>query len=213
MRTRTNAFIFHQALVDLIGSAMILLRSEIPSPEPVPDNAFGWIVCPVWLSNTALFVVYLVSTLNLLSLTMVRYFATVHPLRYQTAFLKHPHILERGLFRKRKWNSSTKYNELTSFDFESKYNIIQYDVWTCSLGIEALHHHVTNPATRITNFYCGGVALTRVRQTFWKTRHTHILVWSTEPWMRVLLLGTPRASFTPPQKMVVAGLEYIISTQ
>ena len=57
MRTRTNAFIFHQALVDLIGSAMILLRSEIPPPEPVPDNAFGWIVCPVWLSNTALFVV------------------------------------------------------------------------------------------------------------------------------------------------------------
>ena len=36
MQTRTNAFIFHQAVVDFFGSTMILLQSEVPYPTLCP---------------------------------------------------------------------------------------------------------------------------------------------------------------------------------
>ena len=59
-QTRTNAFIFHQALVDLLGAAMILLQSEAPLPDLVPDSALSWILCRVWVSNYALFLLYVI---------------------------------------------------------------------------------------------------------------------------------------------------------
>ncbi|XP_022080387.1 neuromedin-U receptor 1-like [Acanthaster planci] len=92
MQTRTNAFICHQAVVDLLGATMILLQSEAPLPDPVPNDALGWIVCHVWFSNFVLFLLYVISTFNLLSLTMERYFAIVHPFKYQKAFANHPRL-------------------------------------------------------------------------------------------------------------------------
>ncbi|XP_038046110.1 kappa-type opioid receptor-like [Patiria miniata] len=92
MQTRTNAFIFHQAVVDLLGSLMILLQSEAPLPDPMPNNVFGWVVCHVWYSNFASFLMFVISTYNLLSLTMERYFAIVHPFKYQAAFANHPRL-------------------------------------------------------------------------------------------------------------------------
>ncbi|XP_038046758.1 trissin receptor-like [Patiria miniata] len=92
MQTRTNAFIFHQAVVDLLGSFMTLLQSEAPLPDPVPNNAFGWVVCHVWYSNFVLFLLFIISTYNLLSLTMERYFAIIHPFKYQAAFAKRPRL-------------------------------------------------------------------------------------------------------------------------
>ncbi|XP_038045485.1 trissin receptor-like [Patiria miniata] len=92
MHTRTNAFIFHQAVVDLLGSLMTLLQNEAPIPDPMPNNALGWAVCRVWYSRFALFLIYVISTYNLLSLTMERYFAIVHPFKYQAAFAKRPRL-------------------------------------------------------------------------------------------------------------------------
>ncbi|XP_022109050.1 beta-1 adrenergic receptor-like [Acanthaster planci] len=92
MQTRTNAFIFHQAVVDFLGSTMILVQSEIPLPDPLPDNGLGWVICNVWLSNFTLFFVFVVSTFNLLAVTMERYFAIVHPFRYQAAFVRYPRV-------------------------------------------------------------------------------------------------------------------------
>ncbi|XP_038046757.1 nociceptin receptor-like [Patiria miniata] len=92
MQTRTNAFIFHQAVVDLLGSLMILLQSQAPIPDPMPNNALGWVVCHVWYSRFALFLIYVISTFNLLSLTMERYFAIVHPFKYEAAFDKRPRL-------------------------------------------------------------------------------------------------------------------------
>ncbi|XP_038045876.1 allatostatin-A receptor-like [Patiria miniata] len=92
MQTRTNALIFHQAVVDLLGSLMILLQSEAPIPDPVPNNALGWVVCHVWYSRFPLFLLYVISTFSLLSLTMERYFAIVHPFKYQVAFAKRPRL-------------------------------------------------------------------------------------------------------------------------
>ncbi|XP_038046752.1 somatostatin receptor type 5-like [Patiria miniata] len=92
MQTRTNAFIFHQAVVDLLGSFMTLLQSEVPLPDPVSNDALGWVVCRVLYSRFALFLLYVISTYNLLSLTMERYFAIVHPFKYQAAFAKRPRL-------------------------------------------------------------------------------------------------------------------------
>ncbi|XP_038047513.1 trissin receptor-like [Patiria miniata] len=92
MQTRTNAFIFHQAAVDLLGSLMILLQSGVPLPDQMPDGVLGLIVCNVWYSNFSLFLLFVISTLNLLSLTLERYFAIVHPFRYQAAFAKRPKL-------------------------------------------------------------------------------------------------------------------------
>ncbi|XP_038047516.1 neuromedin-U receptor 1-like [Patiria miniata] len=92
MQTRTNAFIFHQAVVDLLGSLTTLLQSLVPLPDPLPSNALGWVVCHIWFSNFVIFLLFIISTFNLLSLTMERYFAIVHPFKYQAAFAKYPRL-------------------------------------------------------------------------------------------------------------------------
>ncbi|XP_038047518.1 cholecystokinin receptor type A-like [Patiria miniata] len=92
MQTRTNAFIFHQAVVDFLGSTIILLTSEVPLPDPLPDDSLGRFLCLVWLSNFLLFILFVISTFNLLSLTLERYFAIVYPFKYQAAFAEHPHL-------------------------------------------------------------------------------------------------------------------------
>ena len=91
MQTRTNAFIFHQAAIDLFGSTMILLKSEIPLPDPIPDNTLGWFICHAWFSFV-LFFPFVLSSFNLLVLTMERYFAIVYPFKYQAAFSTWPRL-------------------------------------------------------------------------------------------------------------------------
>ena len=92
LHTRTNAFIFHQAVVDFLGSALIVLDSEIPSPDTLPDNVLGTIICSMWTYDSTIFLLYLVSTYSLLVLTMERYFAIVHPFKYQAAFNRRPEL-------------------------------------------------------------------------------------------------------------------------
>ncbi|XP_022102531.1 kappa-type opioid receptor-like [Acanthaster planci] len=90
MQTRTNAFIFHQAVVDFLGSTLTLLQSEVPLPDPLPNSSLGIFICTIWNSNFVLFLLFVISTFNLLSLTMERYFAIVHPFKYHAAFATRP---------------------------------------------------------------------------------------------------------------------------
>ncbi|XP_033642272.1 somatostatin receptor type 5-like [Asterias rubens] len=92
MQTRTNAFIFHQAVIDLLGSILIVLRSEIPVPEIIPSDGLGWFLCHVWHINCLQFYIFLESTSSLLVLTMERYYAIVHPFKYQAAFATRPKL-------------------------------------------------------------------------------------------------------------------------
>ncbi|XP_071784563.1 galanin receptor 2b-like [Asterias amurensis] len=91
MQTRTNAFIFHQAVIDFLGSTMALLNSEVIVPDPIPSNALGWFICHVW-SPFILFVLYVMSTFNLLALTMERYLAIVHPFKHQAVLAAWPRL-------------------------------------------------------------------------------------------------------------------------
>ncbi|XP_071810485.1 octopamine receptor beta-2R-like [Asterias amurensis] len=92
MRTRTNAFIFHQAVIDFIGCTAILLKSEIPLPDSIPSDALGWFICNAWNSNCLLFFLYTLSTFNLLAMTVEQYFAIVHPFKYQAVFTDWPRL-------------------------------------------------------------------------------------------------------------------------
>ncbi|XP_071807806.1 somatostatin receptor type 5-like [Asterias amurensis] len=92
MQTRTNAFIFHQAVIDLLGSTMNVLRNEIVLPDTIPSNALGRFTCQFWVSNYSLFYFFILSTFNLLVLTMERYFAIVYPFKYQAAFTTWPRL-------------------------------------------------------------------------------------------------------------------------
>ena len=91
MQTRTNAFIFHQAVIDVFGSIIILLRSEVPLPDPIPDVALAFFLCHVWYIFIN-FYFFVLSTFNLLVLTMERYFAIVYPFKYQAAFATWPRL-------------------------------------------------------------------------------------------------------------------------
>ncbi|XP_033642259.1 trissin receptor-like [Asterias rubens] len=92
MQTRTNAFIFHQAVIDFLSSVVILLKSELLLPYPIQNGPLGWFICRLWFTNLTLFFFFALSTFNLLVLTMERYFAIVHPFKYQAAFITWPRL-------------------------------------------------------------------------------------------------------------------------
>ena len=91
MQTRINSFIFHQAVIDFLGSTVILLKSEIKEPDPIPSDALGWFICHVW-SAFIIFLLYVMSTFNLLALTMERYLATVHPFKHHAVLAAWPRL-------------------------------------------------------------------------------------------------------------------------
>ncbi|XP_038052425.1 galanin receptor 2b-like [Patiria miniata] len=82
MHTTTNAFIFNQAVIDFMGSTMLLLGSNIPIPVPMPAGLPGDLLCKLWVSDFFLWAFLTVSTINLVFLTFERYFAIVFPFRY-----------------------------------------------------------------------------------------------------------------------------------
>ncbi|XP_022102510.1 nociceptin receptor-like [Acanthaster planci] len=117
MQTRTNAFIFHQAVVDFLGSTLILLQSEVPLPDPLPDSLLGFFICTMWSSNYMLFLLFTISTFNLLSLTMERYFAIVHQSKYHAAFATRP-WLKVGLIFAGCWLLGIAIKTYTALIFE-----------------------------------------------------------------------------------------------
>ncbi|XP_022081707.1 somatostatin receptor type 5-like [Acanthaster planci] len=90
MHSKTNAFIFHQAVIDFFGSLLLFLQSNIPNPAPVPETTAGQLLCRVWIGDALLWLLFVTSTFNLLGLTVERYVAIVFPLRYYSFFSRRP---------------------------------------------------------------------------------------------------------------------------
>ncbi|XP_071798786.1 alpha-1A adrenergic receptor-like [Asterias amurensis] len=82
MHTITNAFIFNQALIDFLGSIVLLLNSVIPIPDPLPPGAGGALLCRLWESGFLYWEFFISSTFNLVALTLERYLAIVFPFKY-----------------------------------------------------------------------------------------------------------------------------------
>ena len=86
LHTVTNAFIFHQAVVDLLASLFLTLYANVPDPDPLPSGVAGSLFCRIWHGHVILWMLLVASTFNLVVLTMERYIAIVHPFRYQPLF-------------------------------------------------------------------------------------------------------------------------------
>ena len=83
MHTITNAFIFNQALIDFLGSLVLLLSSVVPIPDQLPPGAGGFFICYFWISQYFIWAFFITSTFNLVSMTCEKYLAIVYPFRYQ----------------------------------------------------------------------------------------------------------------------------------
>ena len=86
MHTLTNGFICHQAIIDLLGSLLLLLQTNIPVPVPVPETLAGELLCRIWIGDAMLWLMFVTSTFSLLALTIERYVAIVYPFRFNTMF-------------------------------------------------------------------------------------------------------------------------------
>ncbi|XP_038050821.1 galanin receptor 2b-like [Patiria miniata] len=86
MHTLTNAFIANQAVVDFLGSLMLLLSSNVPTPYPLDQDLASWLLCRLWVSDILVWAFFTASTFNLVALTLERYYAIVFPFRYQRNF-------------------------------------------------------------------------------------------------------------------------------
>ncbi|XP_038060532.1 somatostatin receptor type 5-like [Patiria miniata] len=86
MHTLTNAFIFNQAVVDLVASLLLLLVSNIDLSERVPPGVAGLLLCYLWITRFFLWSSFATSTTNLVALTVERYVAIVFPFKHQAYF-------------------------------------------------------------------------------------------------------------------------------
>ncbi|XP_070554650.1 galanin receptor type 2-like [Ptychodera flava] len=86
LRTLTNCLIVHQAVIDLVTSVLMVGYHFGPHISHTSDNAFGEILCRVWKSAYLLWACFLVSSLNLVVITLERYYAIVYPLHHGSMF-------------------------------------------------------------------------------------------------------------------------------
>ncbi|XP_070531561.1 neuromedin-K receptor-like [Ptychodera flava] len=87
IRTITNYFVTHQAIIDFVSSTLILYHYVVPIRQ-VPDGVAGDIVCRLWAARYPMWTSLLASTYNLVALTLERYVAIVYPFRYVNLFTK-----------------------------------------------------------------------------------------------------------------------------
>ena len=82
MRTVPNLFILHQSIVDLISSFLVLCLTitDVSLPE---NYIISQPLCKMWLSRYPLWSCYMVSTMNLVSLTLERYHSILRPLQHE----------------------------------------------------------------------------------------------------------------------------------
>nr|XP_054767374.1 galanin receptor 2a-like [Lytechinus pictus] len=86
LRTITNLFIVNQSVIDMTTSILLLASYLAPRPSlPSPEWA-AIFVCSVWNSGYVFWGTLISSTFNLVMVTIERYFAVVHPIRYRRMF-------------------------------------------------------------------------------------------------------------------------------
>ncbi|XP_071483074.1 galanin receptor type 1-like [Diadema antillarum] len=89
-RSQANLFILNQSLADLVTSMFIIAfaTTRIVRDSIWHGGASGFFLCRFWWSRFFVFSGFAVSTFNLAAMSIERYIAVVHPLKYQTFFTK-----------------------------------------------------------------------------------------------------------------------------
>ncbi|XP_041473738.1 kiSS-1 receptor-like [Lytechinus variegatus] len=84
LQDTTNLLIVNQSLIDGISSILLLANFVLPKPPlPGKNPSLATILCGIWYSQYLYWATYIASIVNLLLLTLERYFAVVYPLRYR----------------------------------------------------------------------------------------------------------------------------------
>ena len=73
----TNLLILNQSTIDLLDSIVFLILRF--GPKYLPHNPLGEFLCRVWYNEYVMWSLFITSTLNLVFLSLERYFATCHP--------------------------------------------------------------------------------------------------------------------------------------
>ena len=88
-RRMTNMFIINQTLVDLVVSLILTAAYASKLANTYDLSAPGAdILCRLWLSQAFLWGVFMVSTYNLVAVTIERYMKVVHPIVHRNSFTK-----------------------------------------------------------------------------------------------------------------------------
>ena len=82
----TNMLILNQSTIDLLDSIVFLILRF--GPRYLPHNSLGEFLCRLWYNEYIMWSLFIASTLNLMFLSLERYFATCHPVKHRKLFSK-----------------------------------------------------------------------------------------------------------------------------
>ncbi|XP_022108917.1 galanin receptor type 2-like [Acanthaster planci] len=85
-RSVTNLLILNQSVLDLFSTAIFLLLRLPPAIDRLPDTLLGELVCRLWVSEYCMWSLIIASTVNLVLVSLERYFATCFPVRHRFHF-------------------------------------------------------------------------------------------------------------------------------
>ena len=88
LRTRTSYFIIHLAVADFVTSVWVIPFHLFPMVPQIPPGILGEVMCRVYLSKYFLWVTIFCSIYSLLTVTIERFVAIIHPLRYKIFFTR-----------------------------------------------------------------------------------------------------------------------------
>ncbi|XP_071494131.1 histamine H2 receptor-like [Diadema antillarum] len=84
----TNLLILNQAAVDTLTSLILILTYTLPNPDVPTIGSWAEFICRMWVSKTLLWMLFVVSTFNLCTMSLERYCAVAYPVLYSTRFNK-----------------------------------------------------------------------------------------------------------------------------
>ena len=81
----TNMLILNQSIIDLLDSIIFLILRFGPEKH-LPVNTLGEFLCRFWYNEYVLWSLFVASTVNLVFVSLERYFAICHSVKYRTLF-------------------------------------------------------------------------------------------------------------------------------
>ena len=83
MRSKNfNVLVLNQSFIDMFASVLIIAETHI-DPGTYLEGVWGDLACRFWLNTVPLWSLLMASTMNILAISLERYFAVVHPLGYR----------------------------------------------------------------------------------------------------------------------------------
>ena len=84
----TNMFIINQSLIDWLTALLLILGIVFGEEGQILSGVLGEMYCRLWLNKAIQWSTQLASTFNLVAITLERYLAVVHPIKYKMVVSK-----------------------------------------------------------------------------------------------------------------------------